>query len=30
MDNGAMPPWGYTVFESIGCAACHAPKLGEA
>ncbi len=30
MDNGAMPPWGYTVFESIGCAACHAPKLGAA
>jgi CxxC motif-containing protein (DUF1111 family) len=27
-DNGTLPPWGYTVFESIGCATCHAPALG--
>ncbi len=28
--NGrTVPPWGFMVFESIGCAACHAPKLGE-
>jgi len=23
-----IPPWGYMVFEAIGCATCHAPKLG--
>jgi CxxC motif-containing protein (DUF1111 family) len=23
-----LPPWGYLVFESIGCATCHTPKLG--
>jgi CxxC motif-containing protein (DUF1111 family) len=28
-DNGTLPPWGYMVFQSIGCATCHAPKLGE-
>ncbi len=22
-------PWGYTVFESVGCATCHAPTLGD-
>ena len=28
--NGRVaPPWGYAVFESIGCASCHAPALGE-
>jgi len=27
-DNGTAPPWGYTVFQSIGCSTCHAPKLG--
>jgi CxxC motif-containing protein (DUF1111 family) len=24
-----VPPWGYSVFESIGCARCHAPQLGN-
>jgi len=29
--NGrTLPQWGYTVFESIGCATCHAPSLGAA
>jgi CxxC motif-containing protein (DUF1111 family) len=28
-DNGTAPPWGYMVFESIGCATCHAPRLGD-
>ena len=28
-DERTLPPWGYMVFESIGCATCHAPKLGE-
>jgi CxxC motif-containing protein (DUF1111 family) len=28
-DNGSLPPWGYTVFQSIGCATCHAPRLGD-
>jgi CxxC motif-containing protein (DUF1111 family) len=28
-DGRTLPPWGYTVFESIGCATCHAPKLGD-
>ena len=28
-DGRTVPPWGYMVFESIGCATCHAPKLGE-
>ena len=27
-DNGAGPPWGYMVFQSIGCATCHVPRLG--
>jgi CxxC motif-containing protein (DUF1111 family) len=27
-DGRTLPPWGYMVFESIGCATCHAPKLG--
>jgi CxxC motif-containing protein (DUF1111 family) len=27
-DDRTVPPWGYMVFESIGCATCHAPKLG--
>lgn len=26
--RNVAPPWGYTVFESIGCATCHTPKLG--
>jgi CxxC motif-containing protein (DUF1111 family) len=29
-DSGTAPPWGYMVFESIGCATCHAPNLGAA
>jgi CxxC motif-containing protein (DUF1111 family) len=24
-----VPPWGYTVFETVGCASCHAPRLGR-
>ncbi len=28
-DGRFAPPWGYMVFESIGCATCHAPKLGS-
>jgi CxxC motif-containing protein (DUF1111 family) len=28
-DGRTAPPWGYMVFESIGCATCHAPNLGE-
>ena len=24
-----VQPWGYTVFETIGCATCHAPRLGR-
>jgi CxxC motif-containing protein (DUF1111 family) len=27
-DGHTLPPWGYMVFESIGCATCHAPTLG--
>jgi CxxC motif-containing protein (DUF1111 family) len=27
-DNGTAPPYGYMVFQSIGCATCHARKLG--
>jgi CxxC motif-containing protein (DUF1111 family) len=27
-DNGTLPPWGFLVFQSIGCATCHAPRLG--
>jgi hypothetical protein len=27
-DERALPPWGYTVFQSIGCATCHAQTLG--
>ncbi len=27
-DERVLPPWGYTVFQSIGCATCHTPKLG--
>jgi CxxC motif-containing protein (DUF1111 family) len=27
-DERRVPPWGYMVFESIGCATCHTPKLG--
>jgi CxxC motif-containing protein (DUF1111 family) len=27
-DGGNVPPWGYLVFQSIGCATCHAPTLG--
>jgi CxxC motif-containing protein (DUF1111 family) len=30
VDDRRLPPWGYMVFESIGCATCHAPKLGAA
>ena len=29
-DGRTAPPWGYMVFESIGCATCHVPKLGNA
>ena len=25
-----FPPWGYTVFENVGCATCHVPRLGPA
>jgi CxxC motif-containing protein (DUF1111 family) len=25
-----LSPWGYMAFESIGCATCHAPTLGDA
>ena len=28
-DERTLPPWGYTVFQSIGCATCHTPKLGS-
>jgi CxxC motif-containing protein (DUF1111 family) len=28
-DERALPPWGYTVFQSIGCATCHSPRLGS-
>jgi CxxC motif-containing protein (DUF1111 family) len=28
-DNGSGPPWGFMVFQSIGCATCHAPTLGS-
>ncbi len=28
-DGRTAPPWGYMVFESIGCATCHAPKVGN-
>ncbi len=24
-----VPSWGYLVFEKVGCAACHAPRLGQ-
>jgi CxxC motif-containing protein (DUF1111 family) len=27
-DGANVPPWGYLVFQSIGCATCHAPTLG--
>jgi CxxC motif-containing protein (DUF1111 family) len=27
-DERTLLPWGYSVFQSIGCATCHAPKLG--
>jgi len=27
-DSRTVPPWGYMVFQSIGCGTCHAPKLG--
>ena len=27
-DDRTVPPWGYMVFQSIGCATCHTPKLG--
>ena len=27
-DGGNLPPWGYLVFQSIGCATCHTPNLG--
>jgi CxxC motif-containing protein (DUF1111 family) len=26
----AFPSWGYTVFENVGCATCHLPRLGPA
>jgi CxxC motif-containing protein (DUF1111 family) len=29
-DGATVPPWGYMVFESIGCATCHTPTLGAA
>jgi CxxC motif-containing protein (DUF1111 family) len=25
----ALPPWGYLVFEQVGCATCHTRKLGS-
>jgi CxxC motif-containing protein (DUF1111 family) len=28
VDDRRLPPWGSMVFESIGCATCHAPALG--
>jgi CxxC motif-containing protein (DUF1111 family) len=28
-DDRTLPPWGYMVFQSIGCATCHTPKLGD-
>ena len=28
-DGRVAPSWGYMVFESIGCAACHRPRLGD-
>jgi hypothetical protein len=28
-DDRTLPPWGYMVFQSVGCATCHAPKLGS-
>ncbi len=28
-DGRTAPPWGYMVFESIGCSTCHSPKLGD-
>ncbi len=27
--ESTLPPWGYMVFERIGCATCHAPRLGR-
>jgi len=27
--DNTVPPWGYTVFETVGCATCHAPRLGS-
>jgi len=26
--DSTLPPWGYMVFERIGCATCHSPRLG--
>jgi CxxC motif-containing protein (DUF1111 family) len=29
-DEGSISqPWGFTVFETVGCASCHAPRLGR-
>jgi CxxC motif-containing protein (DUF1111 family) len=25
---GRVEPWGYSVFEAVGCATCHTPRLG--
>jgi CxxC motif-containing protein (DUF1111 family) len=25
----ALPPWGYVLFEQVGCATCHTPRLGR-
>jgi CxxC motif-containing protein (DUF1111 family) len=27
--ESTLPPWGYMVFERIGCATCHSPRLGR-
>ena len=27
--EGHTEPWGYSVFEKVGCAACHVPRLGQ-
>jgi CxxC motif-containing protein (DUF1111 family) len=27
--DSIVQPWGYAVFEAIGCASCHAPRMGR-
>jgi CxxC motif-containing protein (DUF1111 family) len=29
VSNFTLPPWGYNAFQRIGCATCHAPRLGQ-